>query len=256
MHTYLYDSFLNSKKYESILARIETRITDLGLNGKIIRLNIANSATSAVENEIKNGAKTIIAVGENKLFNDTINSIAKLISLKIAEKNIPMGFIPIGKNTSLAASLGITLENACNVLSSRRIMKMDLGLANDRYFLMKAAITSAGTKVEIDKNYSIEIKGSGELGVLNIPTPENIPEKCQAKPDDGVLELFIKTKTSKRFFPISSVTHKSIFSFSKLLIQNQNYPLILDEAVEVKLPAEIKTAKEKICLIVGKDRVF
>ena len=38
MHVYIYDSFLNHKKFEKIIARIETRVTDLGLNGKINRL--------------------------------------------------------------------------------------------------------------------------------------------------------------------------------------------------------------------------
>ncbi len=36
MHVYVYDSFLNQKKYDRILARLETRITDLGLNGKYL----------------------------------------------------------------------------------------------------------------------------------------------------------------------------------------------------------------------------
>jgi len=51
MHVYVYDSFLNQKKYDRILARLETRITDLGLNGKIsilliMKLNMAQKLSS------------------------------------------------------------------------------------------------------------------------------------------------------------------------------------------------------------------
>jgi len=38
----------------------------LGLNGKIIRLGLLENINEAVENEIKRGAKTIVAVGSDK----------------------------------------------------------------------------------------------------------------------------------------------------------------------------------------------
>ena len=39
MYYYLYDSRLNDKKYNNVIAKIETRLTDLGINGKINRLS-------------------------------------------------------------------------------------------------------------------------------------------------------------------------------------------------------------------------
>ncbi|MCK4553680.1 hypothetical protein KAU19_01815, partial [Candidatus Parcubacteria bacterium] len=63
MHIYIYDSYVNQKKYDKVLARIETRITDLGLNGKISRLGLMKNIPDLVYNELKRGVKTIIAVG-------------------------------------------------------------------------------------------------------------------------------------------------------------------------------------------------
>jgi hypothetical protein len=50
MHIYIYDSFVNQKKYDSTTAKIETRITDLGLNGKIVRLGIIISVEEVINN--------------------------------------------------------------------------------------------------------------------------------------------------------------------------------------------------------------
>ena len=58
MHVYIYDSFLGHKKFDNTLARIETRLTDLGLNGKISRMGAMKNIQSTVSNELKRGAKT------------------------------------------------------------------------------------------------------------------------------------------------------------------------------------------------------
>lgn len=90
MYIYIYDSFVNHKKYEKVLARIETRITDLGLNGKIVRIGIMTSVHDVVENELRKGANTIIAVGNNGIFSQALNSIAKLTNVG---QNVTLGLI-------------------------------------------------------------------------------------------------------------------------------------------------------------------
>jgi len=257
MHIYLYDTFVKQKKYDSVLARIETRTTDLGLNGKIVRMGIMNSVAETVSNEIQKGAKTITAVGNDSLVNKTINAIANLAAKNILAKNIPLGIIPVGKkNNNIAEYLGIpTEEAACDILSARRIQELDLGKANDYYFLTYASITSLGTTLEIDKNYSIEIKGAGEINVVNLPTDIEMPPSANANALDGVLELYIKTGGARKFLPInSSHNSASIFSFNKLNIINKTHPVIIDNFAEIKTPVSLSIAKEKIKIIVGKKR--
>jgi hypothetical protein len=255
MYIYIYDNYINQKKYDSVLARIETRITDLGLNGKIIRLGLMNSAHDAIENEARKGAKTIVAVGNDELLNQAINSLAKLSRLKILTQKIYLGFIPIAKqNNTIAPSLGIEFEEkACDYLSARRIKTFDLGIANDNYFLSRAVITSHGTTVEIDKNYTIELNGAGEIGVINLPIDNYLPPNDRSKSDDGTLELFIKIKSNKKFLPLnSSKNSHSIFSFKKLRIINKSHPVILDGCIQLDAPVDIFAAREKINLIIGR----
>ena len=69
MNVFIYDKFVNEKKFDSIAARIETRITDLGLNGKIVRIGLMNSVDEIIENEVRKESKAIIVVGNNTIFN-------------------------------------------------------------------------------------------------------------------------------------------------------------------------------------------
>lgn len=258
MHVYLYDSFLTDKKFESILARIETRVTDLGLNGKIIRLSTISSIRNTINEEINKGAKTFIAVGNIRILNQVINSMANSFSKNATGKNIPLGFIPVGKNLNeIASNLGIDLEeNACDCLAARRIETIDLGLANQDYFLTQAQISTIGTSVEIDTNYSIEIKNNGEIYIINLP---NMSLDCITKSlaNDSTLELVIKSQKKFNFPSFSSKDiESSVFSFEKLIISNPNKKLILDNTIEINTPASISIANEKINLIVGKNRSF
>lgn len=261
MHVYIYDSFLNKKRYDNVLARVETRLTDLGLNGKIARLGPMKNIRSIVENELKRGAKTIVAVGNDQTVSQVINAMSGAEQIKMPKSSAPLGIIPIGKNNNyIASSLGIEFEElACDILAARRIEKLDLCLANNNFFISNATITSDGTILEIDKTYSIEITGRGEINIINLPAGDkNLPAKAKSSPHDGIFELFIKTKTKGGFFKINAgAVGESIFSLKKLtILNNKNYPAILDGVLEAATPVEISILKQKLNVIVGKERSF
>ena len=248
MNVFIYDTFVSGKKHDSIAARIETRITDLGLNGKIVRIGLMNSVEEIIENEVRKESKAIIVVGNNNIFNQAISAIARLKAAKILLKGMPLGFIPIGKkDNDISDYLGIDLEeDACNILAARRVTELNLGMANDDYFLKQAIITAPGTKLEIDKDYTIEIMESGEIEIKNIPFTE--PEK-----EKNRLELQIKTK---KFRGLKNRENQSTFNFTKLRIFNQNNPVVIDNSIEIQTPVNVQTADEKIEVIVGKNRKF
>lgn len=251
MHVYIYDSFLNQKKYDNELARIETRITDLGLNGKIDKMGLMKSAKATVEQELKRGATTIIAVGNDQTINQVINAMVG--------SQVPLGIIPIGeKNNTIAETLGIEIGvTACNTLSARRIESLDIARAGKTYFLTSATIDYKNTILEIKKNYTIEVMEEGIIYAVNLATKNiSLPKNVLSNPNDGQLELFIKTKEKKKLLS-SSKNSPSIFSLKNFIINNtKNKPLIVDGMVEVPTPAEINIEDEKINFIVGKNRRF
>jgi len=250
MHVYIYDYYVTQKKYARTMADVETRLTDLGLNGKIIRIGVNQNIFSLVESELNRGIKTIIAVG-----NDF--TIHKIINIMAGSK-VPLGIIPIGKdNNKIAQSLGIEMNVlACNTISSRRIEILNLGQVNKNYFLTKSSIDSSGSTIEIDKDYSIEIKDRGEIEIINLAFKDDkIPENINVSPCDEKLELVIKTIGGKKFLSSKEYNH-SIMPFKKLIIYNDNLKVLADNAGEIECPAEITISKKKINIIVGKDRNF
>ncbi len=260
MHIYIYDAFLSQHKYRGVLAKIETRITDLGLNGKIIRLDVMKNVFDVVENELKRGAKTIVAVGNNKTIHQVVN--AMLAPGLESYSHVPLGIIPVGKNDNeISQYLGILPEEkAGDVLSARRIEGLDIGRVNDNYFLGYASINSQGTKIEIDEEYSVEILESGMIKIVNFLFDQEIKaqnKKITFNPQDGRLELLIQNDKGKGFFRLRPNTQSaSIFYFDEINIINKDKNILLDGVFSLSCPAKIKISSKKINIIVGKNRKF
>jgi uncharacterized protein YuzE len=219
-----------------------------------------SSVSAAVENEAKKGAKTIVAVGGNRLFHNTLNAVARLKDKQVINQVLPIGFIPIDKKyNSIAENLGLSYDQeACDILSARRIEELDLGQVNQNFFLTEATIPTLGTTLEIDEDYFIDITTTGEIAIVNLPSRLNLPPEAKSSPKDGLLELFIQTKTSGKLLPLSKSAsiNDSVFSFNRLRVINEQSNLLLDDAVEASLPAIITPSAKKIQLIVGRNRNF
>jgi len=247
MNIYIYDDYLNKTKYSRVLNRVEIRLTDLGLNGKIIRLGTIKNIRDVIQNEIKNGAKTIVAVGNNQTVNKIIGSVIDNELYGFFQKNILFSIIPVGEDNSIADSLGIKKEEeACNILLARRVKKIDIGIVNNYYFLNKATIPCQGTTIDIAGEYSIESQEKGTVSVFNLRSSEGDDKNLKVNPIDGKLDVYIKNRNRE-------LTYVSV---NKLSITNPDYPLILDGIIEIKTPAEISIIPGKLNVIVGKDRSF
>lgn len=244
MHVYVYDDYLNKNKFNRIINRVEIRLTDLGLNGKILRLAGIKNIKAAIQNEIRLGAKTIVAVGNNQTVNKIIGAIIDDNIYGDFQKKTLLGIIPIGEDNSIAASFGINNpEDACNILLARRVEKIDLGLAGNHYFLNEASIQSLGTTLEIG-SYFVETLEKGEIKIINLLKDKN--ENIKSNPHDGLLDILIRTR--KR--------DKTYLSTKSLKISNQHEKLIVDGVLEIDTPAIVGILRNHINIIVGKDRVF
>jgi len=244
MHVYIYDDYLSKGKYHKTINRLEIRLTDLGLNGKIIRLGGIKNIKGAIQNEIKLGAKTIIAVGNNQTVNKIIGAIIDTDLYGDFQKKTLLGIIPIGDDNSIATSFGIKNEaEACNILLARRIEKIDLGLVGKYYFLNQASIQSLGTTIEIN-NYSLETKERGEIKIINLLSDSDTDIK--SNPHDGLLDVYIKTRKKD----------KTYLTAKKLKITNSENRLLIDGVMEIDTPVDVEIMKDRVNVIVGKNRMF
>lgn len=244
MHVYIYDDYLNKNKYNRAINRLEIRLTDLGLNGKIIRLENIKNIKSAISNEIKIGSKTIIAVGNNQTVNKIIGAIIDSDAYSDFQQKTLLGIIPIGDDNSIASSFGIkNADEACNILLARRVEKIDIGSAGDNYFLNQSTIESLGTTLEVN-GCTIEPQEKGEIKIINLLSDKK--ETIKSNPHDGKLEILIRTRKKDQTF----------LTVKNLKINNPKHKLIVDGVVELNTPIEINIRPDKLNVIVGKDRLF
>ncbi|MBI3291090.1 hypothetical protein HYZ76_02295 [Candidatus Falkowbacteria bacterium] len=254
MYLYLYDSFLNNKKYNNLLAKTETRLTDLGIGGKIFRLSPLRNVTELLHDELKTGAKTIVVVGNDKTFNQIINIAAKL--------NVTVGIIPIGPDNKIARILGIgSSEEACNVLSSRIIEKVDLGRANGTYFLSNIMVSNGEITIECENKYRVTPKIKNQVRVCNL-RPISAAQGVLGgyfNPTDGLLEVFIQPVASGlgHIFKRSVQFKESVIPSKKILIRSKDSISVLTDGQKVlKTPVEVEIIPKKLKIIVGKNRLF
>ncbi|MFA6392307.1 MAG: diacylglycerol kinase family protein [Patescibacteria group bacterium] len=256
MYYYLYDSFLSDKKYAQTLAKIENRLIDLGINGKIEKMNVLKSIKEVINDSVKNGVDTIIAVGSDRTFSRVFPAVAN-------QTGVTFGYIPI-ENSTIAKILGIPVaEKACDVLSARIIERIDIGKVNDQYFFSSLEVPEAS-------NVSLECNG-GHFNISSTSKTDRIQicnlsyapidterRKNVCNPKDGFLEAVFTPKEKSAFGKDKLATKKqSVFPIRKIkIISEEIVSLIADGETIVKTPATVEVLNKKLNIIVGKERKF
>ncbi len=253
MYVYLYDNFLKQKRYENVLKSIETKLTDYGIAGKIIRLQNFTNAEWVIEDEIRKGAKTVVIVGNDVTFGHVLS--------RAAASNVIFGFLPIGPQNSIAEVLGIpTDETAADVLARRRKVRLDVGWFNNRYFISQLYIEPSNIAVEYDEKFKVSSKSKKmELVVCNLQ-PFHWKKKGKdnvVHPQDGKLEAFLRPMVKTKLFRKAEFEDPSIFPFEEMIVSSKTpFPVKADGKLSKETKITIKLAKKRINMIVGGARKF
>ena len=258
MYYYVYDTFLSDKKYEKVLDKIKTTLLDLDIQGKHEKLSLLKSVDELIRDEIKRGVNTVIVLGNDKTFLKVIATIGK--------NNVTLGLIPIGEGNEIAKTLGIPMEEAaCDVIAARKIVKFDLGKANDQYFFSNLKIDKNLSRLNIQKDqYKVVPRGNcAEFNIYNFYFPEEKSkfekEMKRYSSQDEKLELVIRTKVTKKAWfnkkktinPIDSIIQGKLFKIKSF----EYLPVLLDGYKVIKTPVVVEMASEKLKVIVGKNRL-
>lgn len=273
MYYYIYDQFLSHKKYDKILAQIESKITDLGIKNRIIKMSILKSVGELVTDALRKGAQTIVVAGNDR----TINQIVNLV----AGQDVVLGIIPIHdlnykkiNDNSIANFLGIfdPLE-ACEIISARKIETINLGEINGYYFISSVQIVDNYLELQCNNKYNISTLSRNNLISVYNFAPEQNQEKNTPgskklfNPQDNFLEVVIQSRKKKSlnniFKPLISsggeTKFESIFRVKKINIKSEKKnggSVVVDNFKILKTPIDIKIADKKLRIIVGKARKF
>jgi hypothetical protein len=265
MYYFIYDSFLTDRRHHRTMAAIETRLTDLGLSGRIGRLNAFTNARGLVRDETRKGARTIVVVGNDE-------TVAKVVS-GIGEADVTLGIIPVGQPNEIAKSLGIPEgEEACEVLSRRVTQKVDLGRVNGQLFLSEVRVPAAECQVEIERSYQgsdyrfqLQPQGPGcEVVVSNLrgfTTPAlGTTKREPGDPQDGLLDALVVP--SGRTF-LNQVKNRlfasSLVPVTRLTVRSQQedgFEAFVDTVKTKATEMVIEVAPARLKIITGRERVF
>lgn len=250
MYYYLFDTPLSDRKYETVVNRIEFRIIELGLNGRMDRLSILKNMRELIDSAVKRGARTVVIIGDDE-------AIAKAVTIVAQYRDVTLGIIPVGEHLAIARALGIPEgETACDVLSRRVVKTVDLGKANDQFFLFSLDVPAQEVALECDDHYRVSMMGYPRPFRICNFSADRSTDVCS--PEDGVLEAII-SEQPKGWLPFKKQqAARSIFPIRKARIVSgsESVSLLLDGTTVVKTPAVIEVAPQKLRIIVGKERQF
>jgi diacylglycerol kinase family enzyme len=248
MYLYIYDNFLTEKKYQNQLYKIENRLVDLGIKGRVVRLNILKNMAEVVEDGIKQGVKTVVVVGNDVSFSKIINIVAN--------KNVVLGIIPVNNKSKIAKILGIPpLGAACEVLAQRIIKSIDLGMAGNYFFIDSAIISNEETSIQFP-TYTIKTPKShnvvsfNNLGIFTNSERTNF----NFNPTDNKLELVINANkdTFKKEGDLTVIPFKEV----EVSCAKPGAFVIVDQVTKLKPPITITVEPNKLKTIVGSKRLF
>lgn len=247
MYCYLYDTFTQDGKNERELTAIEHRITDLGLQGKIIRLALFRDPVEAIRREVSAGAKTVVIVGND-------HTVAQVLNVA-CETKVVLALLPIGAHNVLARIFGVPLGvEACDVLSQRIIETLDVGVVNGKRFISGVRMERGQPRVRSPKGYSVLAAREAPLEVRNLCVTPPLSAEELSDPTDGCLDVIIRTTTRKGF---RRQEHRSCVPLDRVTIEYDApvTALVDGEPLEAQT-FEVSVQPKALKVVVGRERMI
>ena len=278
MYYYIVDpQKISQREFERVQNLLYSSLSEYRVAGEVVRVTGLRTIAQLVENAFSRGVKTLVTVGNEDTLNDVINAVKG--------RDVTLGFIPIMK-TEIGRILGINdIPNGAKTIAMRRIAPLDLGTANQNYFVSRitfgldvfdegglfnyklvqniSKLPEITLKFSVDGEYQAETKAIGGAVINARETAHGII----AHPNDGVLDIVFLPKLSSwqalkhrneiveglwENIPGSSVVHAK-----KLEISSPTGMAIKSyDRVIAKTPALIEVVPNALKIIVGKERKF
>jgi diacylglycerol kinase family enzyme len=249
MYIYVYDNFLSEKKYANFLAKTESRLHDLGVQGKICQLHILKNIRSVIEDTMRGSNGTLVAVGNDQTFNKMVNVAAEL--------GLVLGFIPATSKCQTSQLLGMSnSELACEIIAQRLIKDIDLAYINDYAFISSAQVVGGSPILDFG-DYTVKpTQENVQIFLCNLSSFPDVDNN----PTDGILEAVLRPENNslKAWFKKKAAPKSSVIPFQKLKIKNEGEPcaVSVDDHIVFKTPVEISVKPKSLKVIVGTSRSF
>lgn len=244
MYCYVYDEMLQDRKFERELAQIETRLTDLGIAGKIARLALFRDPIELIRDEIRSGVTTVVAVGNDMTLRRVLDAVG--------ESKTVVALLPVGPQGAMTELLGMPSGvAACDVLSARIIEELDLGEVNGKKFLQSVHIDDPAFVVYHDNDYRLTPQRKATVEVRNFAPPD---DAGMQSPIDSRLSLIIRLP---KFALFNKKADIGIVPFSTIdIVYEKNVTAMIDgDRLEGK-HFSFRIIPKALRVVMGKNRKF
>jgi len=252
MYLYVFDEFVQDKKYQKELANIETRLTDLGISGKIARLALFRNAEEMIRDDLRRGVTTVVAVGNDE-------TVKKVVNVAV-ENGVTLGLIPLGDTQNISKLMGIPYGvKACEIISARNVETIDIGIVNGNRFITGISIPNFKAELTCEDSYRIRTYHPGSLEIRNLAIGEVTNSVEVADPRDGRLEAVISVASTKRksFLHRRRRSSSTILSLNSMLIKSEQQMSLYADGEKMKgVRFEIGVEPMSLKVITGKGRMF
>ncbi len=287
MYFYIFDPGRDkeAKYFERIQGRLLNLLAEHRIDGETYRVTAIRTVELLVEQAFGLSAKTIVVVGSDASLNRTINAVVK------QKPEVTLGFIPLDPGSALGRILGMAAEigEAVKTLAGRLVRELTLGRVGEHYFLSQVDLGQGGSpkapagfwgwgtmrsflqlqpfplQLSLEDSYT----ATSEVLAAQIINCRN-NEGCRFKlgdPTDKFLDILLLNRlTATQVFRhrqalargcLDNVPGATVMHAKKIeILGPKKLPLLVEGQVYAKAPATITIAKEKIKIIVGKNRQF
>ncbi|MBC6315869.1 diacylglycerol kinase [Listeria grandensis] len=182
----IYNPVAGQRKFHKLMPVAEQVLGDAGLEVTLIpTTEEAKSATKIAKQGALDGFEMIVAAGGDGTVNDVVNGLMQVEAPPI------FGVLPVGTTNDFARALGMAKDplEALHIIAARETIKVDVGKANDQFFINNAA---GGKITEI--TYAVKESMKNKIGRLAYllsgisMLPKLGPKQVKIIHDTGVFE--------------------------------------------------------------------
>lgn len=137
-------------RIERVLPEVQAKLKAAGFNLAVYLIEHEGQAVRFAREATKRGIQTVIVAGGDGTLSEVVNGVA-------GEK-VRLGLIPAGTGDVFAHEMGIPTHQpfeACNIIIEGKTKQIDLGRADDRYFVLMAGI---GFDAQVVRDVKPEVK--------------------------------------------------------------------------------------------------
>jgi diacylglycerol kinase family enzyme len=253
MYHYFFDSPLSQARFAKNLGRVESRLIDLGIKGKITRLTPLHDLATCVREALAAGADTLVAVGNDQL-------LSRIVSFLKAHPHVTVGAIPFGEGTMrIAQNCGIPAGlPACDTLAARRTERLDAGVLNsNELFISSAEVTALPCRFECDRKFTVQESPAMHAAVLNLIA---FSGACApANPRDGLFTICLTPPPSASFFRATQTANahsQFLVRAVRITPSGGDDTVTIDGFRRVRAPLTLEIMPQHLSFVVGKERKF